>query len=150
MSDEVKLNKVTTDNWEAVDELELGAGQEDPLASNLYSVAQAQYDPNARPRAVYAWKRVIGFLMYDMQKPRVKAQEASIHRFMNDRKHQCKGYGRAALIETLEEIRAIPGVNRISICTCRKTRLRSRSAPVSASWRWGGTVMARRVRVLKL
>ena len=50
-------------------------------------------------------------MMYDMQKPRGKAQEASIHRFMIDRKHQCKGYGHAALSETLEEIRTIPGVN---------------------------------------
>lgn len=33
MSDKVKLKKVTADNWEAVVELELGAGQEDLVAS---------------------------------------------------------------------------------------------------------------------
>ena len=54
MSDKVKLKKVTADNWEAVVELELGADQEDLVASNLYSVAEAQFDPDARPRAVYA------------------------------------------------------------------------------------------------
>jgi diamine N-acetyltransferase len=51
MSNKVKLKKVTADNWEAVVELELGAGQEDLVASNLYSVAQAQFDPDARARA---------------------------------------------------------------------------------------------------
>lgn len=81
-------------------------------ASNLYSVAEAQFDPDARARAVYAGN---GFLMYDVQKTKGKGQEASIYRFMIDRKHQGKGYGRAALSKALEEIRAIPGVNRISI-----------------------------------
>jgi diamine N-acetyltransferase len=115
MSDKIKLKKVTADNWEAVVELELGADQEDLVASNLYSVAEAQFDPDAYPRAVYAGKRVVGFLMYDVQKTEGKAQEASIYRFMIDRKHQGKGYGRAALSKSLEEIRAIHGVNRISI-----------------------------------
>jgi len=68
-----------------------------------------QFDPDARPRAVYAGKRVIGFLMYDVQKPKDKAQEASIYRFMIDRKHQGKGYGRAALSKALEEIPSDPG-----------------------------------------
>jgi diamine N-acetyltransferase len=115
MSDKVKLKKVTADNWEAVVELELRGSQEDLVASNLYSVAEAQFDPDARPRAIYAGKRVVGFLMYDVQKTKGKAQEASIYRFMVDRRHQGKGYGRAALSKALEEIRAIPGVNRISI-----------------------------------
>ena len=57
MSDKVKLAKVTSDNWDAVVELELGAGQEDLVASNFYSVAEAQFGPDARPRAVSAGKR---------------------------------------------------------------------------------------------
>ena len=109
MSDKVKLKKVTADNWEAVVELELGAGQEDLVASNLYSVAEAQFDPDARPHAVYAWKRVVGFLMYDVQKTKGKVQEASIYRFMIDRKQQGKGYGRAALSKALEENPSDPG-----------------------------------------
>lgn len=115
MSDKVKLKKVTGDNWEAVVELEFGAGQEDLVASNLYSIAEAQFDSHARPRGVYAGKRVVGLLMYDVQKTKGKAQEASIYRFMIDRKHQGKGYGRAALSNALEEIREISGVDRISI-----------------------------------
>jgi diamine N-acetyltransferase len=67
-------------------------------------------------RTVYAGKRLVGFLMYYVQKTKGKVQEASIYRFMIDRKHQGKGYDRAALSKALEEIRAIPGVNRISIC----------------------------------
>ncbi|MGD1839210.1 MAG: GNAT family N-acetyltransferase, partial [Nitrososphaeraceae archaeon] len=95
--------------------LELDADQEDLVASNLYSVAEAQFDPDARPRVIYAGKCIVGFLMYDVQKMKNKTKEASIYRFMIDRKYQRKGYGRAALSRVIEEIRAIPGVNRISI-----------------------------------
>ena len=50
-----------------------------------------------------------------MHKTKDKAQEASIYRLMINQKHQGKDYGRAALSNALEEIRAIPMVNRISI-----------------------------------
>ncbi len=48
MTNYVKLKKVTADNWEAVVELELGAGQEYLVTSNLYSVAETQFDPDVR------------------------------------------------------------------------------------------------------
>ena len=104
MSDKVKLKKVTADNWEAVVEIQLRGSQEDVVASNLYSVAEAQFAPAARPRAVYAGKRVVGFLMYDLQKTKGNGKEASIYRFMIDRRHQGKGYGRTALGKALEEM----------------------------------------------
>lgn len=110
MRNKVSLKAVTADNWEALADLELDAGQQDLVASNLYSIAEAQFDPDARPRAVYAGKRAVGFLMYDASRAR-----ASIYRFMIDRKHQGKGYGRAALEKALDEIRAVPGVKSISI-----------------------------------
>jgi len=115
MPKKIRLKDVTADNWEAVADLELDADQEDLVASNLYSIAESHYDPDARPRAVYAGKRVVGFLMYDVQPEKGKSREASIYRFMIDRKHQGKGYGRAALSKALEEIKAIPGVKRVSI-----------------------------------
>src|SRR5829696_5393351 len=64
MRNDVKLKDVTADNWEAVVDLELSAEQEDLVASNVYSLAESKFDPDARPRAVYAGRRVVGFLMY--------------------------------------------------------------------------------------
>ena len=58
MTDYVKLKKVTADNWEAVVELELGAGQEDLVTSNLYSVAEAQFDSDARHLCREACRRL--------------------------------------------------------------------------------------------
>ena len=57
MSDKVKLKKVTVDNWEAVVKLELGVDQEDLVARNLYSIAQAQFDPDARRLCLEAHRR---------------------------------------------------------------------------------------------
>jgi hypothetical protein len=39
---------ISANNWGAVVELELGAGQEDLVESNLYSVAEAQFDRDVR------------------------------------------------------------------------------------------------------
>jgi diamine N-acetyltransferase len=115
MSDEVRLEDVTARNWRAVARLKLAPEQEDLLASNLYSIAQSKFDPDARPRAVYAGRELVGFLMYDVWETKEKTREASIYRFMIDRKHQGKGYGRAALTRALDEIRADPAIRKISI-----------------------------------
>jgi len=112
MSDEVRLEDVTARNWRAVVRLKLAPEQEELVASNLYSIAQSKFDPDAHPRAVYAGDEIVGFIMYDVDQP---AHEASIYRFMIDREHHGKGYGRAALARALDEIRATPGMQKISI-----------------------------------
>ena len=115
MSDEVRLENVTVRNWQAVVRLKLAPEQKDLVASNLYSIAQSKLDPNAHPRAVYAGKELVGFLMYDVWETKEKIREASIYRFMIDAKHQGKGYGRVALARALDEIKATPGVKKVSI-----------------------------------
>jgi diamine N-acetyltransferase len=116
MRKDVRLEDVTTANWRAVVKLELEEAQKELLASNLYSLAESKFDSNARPRAVYAGKRVVGFLMYDVPNADDDDRVATIYRFMIDRRHQGKGYGRAALTKALEEIKAVPGIKTISIC----------------------------------
>lgn len=109
----VKLKSVTRRNWEAVADLELAPAQRDLVASAVYSLAESKFDPAARPRAIYAGKRVVGFLMYELSSNKKKA---FIYRFMIDRAHQGKGYGRAALAAAIKEIAGISGVMKISIC----------------------------------
>ena len=115
MSSDVTLEDVTVRNWRAVTRLKLAPEQEHLVAGNLYSIAQSKFDPNARPRAVYAGGKPVGFLMYDVWANKDKSREASIYRFMIDRNHQGKGYGRAALALALAEIKAVPGIKKIAI-----------------------------------
>jgi diamine N-acetyltransferase len=122
MRQKVSLKDVTAKNWEAVANLGLDRAQEDLVASNLFSIAESHFDRHARPRAIVAGKRIVGFLMYEVHRSRGKAR-GSIYRFMIDRKHQGKGYGRAALAEALKEIRAIPGIRKVSIYYMSENRI---------------------------
>ncbi len=112
MTRRVALKAVTRRNWEAVADLDLAPDQRGLVASNAYSLAESKFDPAARPRAIYAGKRVVGFLMYDISKG---GKKALIYRFMIDRAHQGKGYGGAALAAAIKEIARVPGVRRIAI-----------------------------------
>jgi diamine N-acetyltransferase len=110
VSGDVNLKDVTAKNWRVVARLELAPNQKDLVAGNLYSIAESKFDLDARPRAIYAGGEPVGFLMYD-----ASDQEALIYRFMIDRRHQGKGYGRAALVLAINEIKAIPNIAKISI-----------------------------------
>jgi diamine N-acetyltransferase len=115
MRENIELKDVTAENRRAVATLELNPDQEDLVAGNAESLQEARSDPDARPRAIYAGDRLVGFLMYDAGQPDDDPREALIYRFMIDRRYQGGGYGRAALGKAIEEIRAVPGVRTISI-----------------------------------
>ncbi|MFN3868389.1 MAG: GNAT family N-acetyltransferase [Hyphomicrobiaceae bacterium] len=107
----VRLEPVAPGNRSAVLALELAADQQDQLDSNAESLAEARYDRDARPRAVVAGDRVVGFLMYDAS----ENGEALLYRFMIDRRHQGQGYGRAALEALVREVAALGHVRAIVV-----------------------------------
>ncbi len=119
MSKDVRLEDVTAQKWRAVAKLKLADDQKQLLASNVWSIAQSKFDPDANPRAICAGDQVVGFLMYDLPDIGDEVQEASIYRFMIDMAHQGKGYGREALTQAIAEIRDIPGIRKISISYVR-------------------------------
>jgi diamine N-acetyltransferase len=110
----VRLAEVTADNWEAVVALELRKKQARLLSSNLYSVAESKFDADAQPRAVYAGRRLVGFLMYDVG-GRGRRRIATIYRFMIDKRHQGRGYGRAALEAAITEIKRRGDVAKVVV-----------------------------------
>lgn len=116
----VTLRAVTRDNFEAITDLELLPHQEDYLASNSYSIAQASFHPHLKTRAVYADETLVGFMMYAVpvegeQGESGEPGEYGIWRFMVDAKHQGGGIGRRALAALLDEIRAHGDVRQITI-----------------------------------
>lgn len=120
---DVQLAEVTAGNWRDVVALELDDDQRDLVASNLYSLAEAKFTPLACPRAIYAGTELVGFLMYDLP-DEDEPGRAAIYRFMIDRRHQRRGYGKAALEAALDEIRAYPGIATVSICYAAKNPAR--------------------------
>ena len=116
MARKVKLRDVTAENWKAVVKLAVAIDQQEFVASNAYSIAQSKFESFVVPKAIYAGKRPVGFIMWEASKVKGKANEYSISRLMIDRHHQRKGYGRAALESAIDEIKNNSRAKRITIC----------------------------------
>jgi len=104
---DVKLVKVSRDNFDEVIELELEKAQEKNLPSNVFSIAESILSPLFHPRVIMVDKKVIGFLMYQFGEiGDFDEDECTIWRFMIDRRSQNKGIGKVAMSILLEEIKS--------------------------------------------
>jgi len=110
---DIRIAPVTPANRALVTALRLAPEQMDFVAGNAASLREARSDHDARPRAIMAGDRVVGFLMYEAPHD---DDEARIYRFMIDRASQGKGYGKAALREVLREIGGLDHIRHVSIC----------------------------------
>lgn len=108
----VHLAPVTARNRAAIAALRVEKGQAHFVASNAASLAEADEDPDASPRAIMAGEALVGFLMYDAS----DRSDVRLYRFMIDAKQQGRGYGRAGLQAFLDDVAALGDVTRISIC----------------------------------
>ena len=108
----ISLRAVTVDNYEDVCDLEVSPEQRNYLASNMFSLVEASFNPGYQTRAIYRDNELVGFIMWLMQ----QAGKMEIWRFMIDQKFQQQGLGRMALGLALAEIRQQPEVSCIEIC----------------------------------
>lgn len=116
----ITLRPITRENWRTVYDLTktLSAEQQHFVAPNGYSMLEALYDPDqrTRPRAVYTnadgTDTLVGFVMtyYDAE-----YDEHWIDRLMIAGEQQGKGYGRAALAQTLDYFRTLPECKAVHI-----------------------------------
>ncbi|MBZ0300047.1 MAG: GNAT family N-acetyltransferase [Anaerolineae bacterium] len=110
----VHLKPITVENWKACIRLSVTAEQFDFVPDNLYSIAEAQFYPDACPRAIYNdADQIVGFILSgrDADNRRWK-----IFRLMIDAAFQGQGYGRAAMQQTLDELAAKPDGGEILVC----------------------------------
>ena len=107
----VSLQPVNAENWRALVQLKVKEDQSHFVATNLHSIAEAQFGFedeghwNSYPFGVYNGEEPVGFLMYAANPAHSKIQ-VFIMRLMIDEKFQGKGYGRDAiqsLLRTLKE-----------------------------------------------
>jgi diamine N-acetyltransferase len=97
----VELREITQDTVRAILDLAVAPEQEEFVATNARSIAEAHFEPRAWFRAVYADDDPVGFVMAFRNPPK----EFDVWRFMIDVRHQGKGYGRRALELLVEEAR---------------------------------------------
>ena len=106
----VILQKVTMGNFRECIGLSVAESQKGFVASNMYSLAEAQADGVSQPRAIHADERVVGFIMYDFEP---KEDRGYISRLMVAEEHQGNGYGRAAMRQVIEEFKRNPACMEI-------------------------------------
>jgi diamine N-acetyltransferase len=107
----VTLREITDENREAVAALRVAPGQEGFVATVAKSYADAAAFPAERPwyRAIYAGDEPVGFLMVSWAAPAAPPREGVVYflwRLLVDARHQRQGYGRAAVQQVIELVRA--------------------------------------------
>lgn len=107
---EVTLRVVDDDNVQAVIDLSVSDEQQDFVAPNVQSLAQAFATTKVWVRAIYAGEDPVGFVMLsdDEEKPRYY-----LWRFMVDQRFQRKGYGGAAMGLMHDYVRTRPGADHV-------------------------------------
>jgi len=106
----VTLKKLTNDTFRECISLKVAPEQENYVASNMYSLAEAQADGVSNPRAIYADDQMVGFIMYDFEP---KESRGYITRLMVDQRFQRRGYGRSAVQQVIERFRDNPACKEI-------------------------------------
>ena len=108
----VSLREITADSVRAIVRLSISEPQEDLVADNGCSIAQAHFDEKAWMRGIYADETPVGFVMLwiDRNKP-----EYYLWRFMIDEAHQGSGFGRRAMQLLIAWVRAEPNATEFTL-----------------------------------
>jgi diamine N-acetyltransferase len=116
-----EIRPVTKDNWKELIRLTVRDDQTHFVASNLYSIAEAQFGDEYEghwdlyPFGIYDDEGTpVGFLMYALNLGHPK-QQAFIQRLMVDAQYQGRGYGRFGMHRMLEIFGAEQGIKSVGI-----------------------------------
>ena len=108
----VTLRDITRDNFKQCVNLEVGEDQKGFVAPNVYSLAQTTVEPTYVAQAVYAGEEMVGFVLYGYD---TDDGYYYVGRLMIDKRHQGKGYGRAATLEAIRRMREQPDCREIAL-----------------------------------
>jgi diamine N-acetyltransferase len=107
----VTIKPITRNNWEEAIDLKVDESQRNFVASNLFSIAEAQFYDEFFPCGIYADDKMVGFVMYGRDPH--KLGRWWVIRLMVDVQYQKQGYGRIAMAQAIEKIKARPNVEEI-------------------------------------
>lgn len=109
---QISLREITLDNWRTCVRLRVAPDQQELIASNAVSLAQAKYQTEMVPLGIYAGQTMVGFVMYGLDRD---DGTYWIYRVMIDQQHQRKGYARAGMRALVAHMRQLPGCGDITI-----------------------------------
>jgi diamine N-acetyltransferase len=116
----IALLPVTAENWRALIKLKVREDQHGFVASNLYSIAEAQFGFEDEghwdfyPFGAYVGDDPVGFAMHclNFNHPRF---QAFVTRLMVDENFQGKGYGREIMVQVLDLFRENNRIKNVGI-----------------------------------
>ena len=108
----VTLREVTKETFRAIAALSVGDDQKGFVANNAFSMAEASFEEEAWYRAIYAGDTPVGFAMLFEN---FEKGEYGVWRFMIDKEHQGKGYGRAALQLLIDRVKGHPNAKAMEL-----------------------------------
>ncbi|MCP4123494.1 MAG: GNAT family N-acetyltransferase [Bacteroidetes bacterium] len=108
----ISLREVNKDNIIKILNLKVYEEQQDQVATNAISIAQGSVHEEAWYRGIYADDVPVGFVMLSLNTIK---KEYWIWRYMIDKEHQGKGYGKAALEQVVDFMRTQPDIKEIKL-----------------------------------
>jgi diamine N-acetyltransferase len=102
---QVTLREITADTVRAICNLKVNESQQQFVAPNAVSIAQAHFHDSAWFRAIYADDTPVGFAMIDDQPEK---PEYFLWRFMIDQRYQRMGFGRKVIELLIAHVRTRP------------------------------------------
>ena len=106
----VSLRQITPENFDECINLKVAAGQENFVAPNVKSIAQSKVYPTMNISAVYDSDEMVGFVMFGFDPDDEKYY---LVRLMVDEKHQGKGYGKAATLAVISQLKQTEGCGEL-------------------------------------
>ena len=104
----IRIKAVDAQNMLEVCRLTAGPGG--CVCCNAVSIAEAKYDPEMHPNAIYNNNVLVGFFMY--RRTESRADTAVLRRFMIDARFQRRGLGKKAFAYVLRGLK-IQGVRKV-------------------------------------
>ena len=95
----INLKDITKKNLNSIIDLDVSKNQKDQVASNAVSIAQGHYSKSAWFKGIFNDDIAVGFVMLDLS---IEENKCFLWRFMIDKNHQGKGYGKIALTQVID------------------------------------------------
>ena len=108
----MEFRKIDKSNYQDCILLKVDESQERFVADNARSLVEAAFEDGLYTLSIYHEDEMIGFVLYDYDET---FPGWSMSRFMIGKQHQGKGYGKQAVIEFLDRIKAQHDADKIYI-----------------------------------
>lgn len=111
----VSLREITAKTVNKILDLDVAESQQNFVAPNSYSIAQAHYSEHAWFRAIYADEMPIGFVMLHDQPDGKDGPRYYLWRFMIDQRYQKMGFGRQAVDLLIDYVKTRPNAKELFV-----------------------------------